>query len=152
MGYKKSHNDYWCERQIYTALANGCNIIEVDIIVLKDELILSHQWVPHRLFGYGSLKNYISFFNSYHGADSLYLLIELKTDNEKLLPLMIKYFSGFYNNNVTILIDAENKFLRKNAVRRAWEIIGSLSKNLYSPVLFWESWRQEKNIESIDLF
>ena len=58
MSLIKSHNDYFVRPQLLKALKAGCKIIEIDVIYLNGEVLLSHSFRPFKWMTYGEAEDY----------------------------------------------------------------------------------------------
>ena len=92
---KHSHNTYWNEGGAVEALHNDCNIIECDVIYKNGNVMLSHSWRPFKFMCYGPLGKYLEYFSGSKNNRIIYLYIEIKTGDEKIIykleKLLLKY-------------------------------------------------------------
>jgi len=94
--YIHSHNDMWNRSQFYTALKAGCNIFEVDVMLVGDELMMTHSFRPFKWLCYGKLESYFEKMHRLRDKE-LYLYIEIKTSDEKIiykLTTLINQYPG----------------------------------------------------------
>jgi len=113
---KKSHNDYWAEPQILRAIAHDCRIMEIDVIYLRGWAMLSHSWRPFFFLTYGMVKKYFSFFDKYSGPDKLYLLVDIKTSNRDIVPVLERFIMSCENKYVDFLIRFDENNDRRREV------------------------------------
>jgi hypothetical protein len=153
MIYYKSHNDEWVYPQIYKALDTGCGIIEIDVIYCKNNVCLSHSWRPFPFMTYGNALKYFEFCKNYRGKKTIYLMIDIKTTNKKIIPILENYIFQFANDRVIFLI----RFDKNNKKRKSIaEEIYNTSK-IWGNIQIYEKWIEDTKlcgheIVTLDLF
>ena len=159
-----AHNDYKQKHPLSDALLNKFASIEVDIFLIKNELIVSHT---HPVFKKEKtlenlyLKPLLDSCNKNNGFvykkcnESIILLIDFKTDGQETYKILKKYLekyksilSKFENgkvivNAVTIVITGNKPYdaLQKETTRYAFadQSLMSLDKSLDSSFCFMAS-------------
>jgi len=119
MIFYKSHADQWNHNQINFAIHNGCSIIEIDLIYLRGEILLSHSWRPFKWMTYGPAEKYFEFCKNYKGQEPIYLMIDIKTTNRKIIPRLQAWFSYYGNGKVNFLIIFDEKNKKRKAISEA---------------------------------
>lgn len=144
---KKSHNDYWGEKQFFEALNSGCNIIEADVICVDGELYCSHSWRPWSLLTYGKLKNYFTKFYLYR-EKNIYLYLEIKSSNYDIINLVSKLIEET-EGKIKILVKGINRWFSPDREFIAKEIY---KNNKYKNVQLYDEFKVGNQIESVDIY
>ena len=139
-----SHNDYWCRSQFYKALKAGCNIFEVDVMLVDGELMMTHSWRPFKWLCYGKLESYFEKIHKLRDKE-LYLYIEIKTSDEKIL-YKLSTLIGKYPG-IEILIKGIDKWFSPKREYIAKELMRS------NPLLkSFDEFIQGKEYKRVDLY
>ncbi|KAH8732473.1 PLC-like phosphodiesterase [Phaeosphaeriaceae sp. PMI808] len=115
-----SHNDYWRRVPMYQALAAGCTSIEADIWLTDDqELLVGHTWsstrryrslrslyldpltniFEHRNISTASTSNKETGLFDTDPNSSTILLIDVKTDGNKIWPILLSQLQSLRDKN-----------------------------------------------------
>lgn len=108
-----SHNDYWCKRPLWDAIAYGCNMIEADIIYFNDKLMISHSWRPLESMYCGELEKTYLFplynYCSLNPDKEMWMYVEFKDSNDHIIDLLYNLFKKYIISNMHYTISAQNK-------------------------------------------
>lgn len=142
---KKSHNDYWCKNKISDALSSNCDIFEIDIVFIKDEVMLNHSWRPFKCMTYGSASKY---FNEL--PDGKVLEIEIKTGDRRIIDKLVNLI--LKRKELTYIIFANNSMKdRMNIVYSVCLRASGTGVKIYSSEYDFKI-SNDCQIESVDLF
>ena len=144
MKYLHSHNCYWNRSQFYKALKAGCNIFEVDVMLVGGELMLTHSWKPFKWLCYGKLESYFEKIHRLRDKE-LYLYIEIKTSDEKIL-YKLSTLIGKYQG-IKILIKGIDRWFSPKREYITKELMRS------NPILkSFDEFIQGKEYKRVDLY
>lgn len=107
-----SHNDYWTDVPFYTAVTQGANMFEADIIYYCGELLLAHSWKPFKCMYCGELEEKYLLPMRMHVTTNpnseLWLYIEYKSGSKKMNPLLYDLLSKHKHPKLHYTISALN--------------------------------------------
>lgn len=144
--FKHSHNDYWNKPQLLKALKAGCNIFEADVIYQCGEVLMSHSWRPFKWMTYGEAESYFQFLKSYVG-EQIYLYIEIKTSDYRIVAKLYHLIQKYGTGNVTILINGINRWFSKDRYDIAMQVL-----YFRSDIHWFPDWKVKKKIERVELY
>jgi len=123
------------------------DIIEVDVVCRNSKLFVSHTpFKPTCLF-YGQLKYYFAKLLT-HSDKDIYLYIEIKTSNLKTIDLLSDLIKR-YEGKIKVLIGGKSKWFSRKRKYIATEVY---FRNLYNNIEMFESFKQGKEIERVELY
>ncbi|KAJ1311676.1 hypothetical protein OPQ81_010150 [Rhizoctonia solani] len=133
-----SHNDYWRDVPLFSAIAVGAISVEADVWLWNDELYVGHDpssLSPKRTFLSLYINPILSILKQQNPATSfpytnntrngvfdtvidqtLYLFVDVKTDGNTTWPLVIKQLEPLREGGWLSYWDAEGGVLRSGAV------------------------------------
>ncbi|QRW18924.1 hypothetical protein RhiXN_00330 [Rhizoctonia solani] len=117
-----SHNDYWRDVPLFSAIAVGAISVEADVWLWDNELYVGHdpssltqnQQNPKSSFPYTNNTRYGVFDTVID--QTLYLFVDVKTDGNTTWPLVIKQLEPLREGGWLSYWDAETGVLRPGAV------------------------------------
>jgi hypothetical protein len=149
MTYIKSHNDYWTDPQVQTAVKHNCNIFEADIILLDGDVMIRHSWRPFKRWCCGSLESYLKKMIKYVTYPSV-LQIEVKDPDTRIVSKTCKILLDYYPKFKSPITFAMYGGDELNRDKYAKSIYTKLKDKL--PIVIWNTWKVDKDITTLDLF
>jgi len=150
MNHRKSHNDYWNSRQISLAISEQCNIIECDIIPLRNQFRLSHSWRPFLWMTYGALDKYLSFVQSWTRNNRLILQIDIKFSCPAYAPLLVLKMMEYHNESVKIILSANNRWYTGDREAVANDVC-NLARSCGLNIELYSEFKKNNQIETLQL-
>jgi hypothetical protein len=146
MQYRKSHNSYLQNKKewIINDIKHGCNIIEADIIRIRDGVMIAHGWRPFKWFCHGKLLDYMEKIQYYCKDKKMYFSIELKEKDEILYRKLINILCHIkLPETIKILIDGDVEIIDDFfKYYKKWGCGLDLQN--------WRVWESDKQIENVD--
>jgi hypothetical protein len=144
---KKSHNDYFCKHQIIDALNANCDILEIDVIIIRGEVMISHSWRPFKWLTYGKAEKY---FKACKDNEKI-LEIEIKTTDYKIINVLLKLILKYRTEDSIYILSSNNDEERKHIVDMIHACLKCSTLQVYKGMnAFREiSWFE---LETVDLF
>lgn len=102
----KSHNDYLLPKNkwVTEALYYHCDIVEVDVILINNEVMLAHGWRPFKCLCKGTLREYMEIAKD----KPVKISIEFKEASEKLNEAVYCVLSDYRHKE--FIIDAIDRW------------------------------------------
>lgn len=152
--YKKSHNDYWVEPQVFKALEENCNILEADIWLHNNKIMIAHAWKLLNFQYFGSLDDYLSKMKN-SGKEELWLQIEFKTADQDIHDKLGKLLSDYNNKTgckLNYLIYGKDQKWTKRGTNAS--NFFKDNENKIANLFWWDDWKKDpkRDIETVDLF
>ena len=147
---KHSHNSYWSNKPIGDAIANGCNMVEFDVIYKLGEILVNHSWMPFNFLTYGNLSQYLVNFQLQLNKEvDNYFYIELKTGDMWAINALKTILDPYIKSKeFKIVIGiAAHSWLGKLEGRK--ELMLAIKEEMPDVILYTDI---TEEIKSIDLF
>lgn len=119
------HNIYWLIKNgkklqsVYDKYGKA-DIVEIDAIYYKGDVMCSHSWRPWKWLMYGKADYYFEAFKKYKGNKKVYFYIELKTGEEKIIYKLVTLMHNNKNDNVTYIIGGKAKTKRETIANKIY--------------------------------
>jgi hypothetical protein len=136
------HNIYWLgsseKLQDVCDIQPDSAIYEIDVIYHKGDVMCSHSWRPFKCMMYGKADNYFKAFKGYKGQQKIYLYVELKTDDEKIVFKLKELMRKNHNENVIYIVGGKSGTGRESIARQIFQQTGVNLKTEWAPDFFRE--------------
>lgn len=108
---KYSHNSYWCKDPIISALREGLNAVEADIIFVGGKIMCSHGWRPFKSWCHGSLEEVFlkPLLDLAESGKEMVLIIEPKSIRKGMMKKLYNLLHYYAHYNLKLIIGCQYK-------------------------------------------
>lgn len=131
-----AHNVYWNRYGYIDAREHDADIIEIDVIYHKGDVMCSHSWRPWKCLMYGKADNYFKAFERWNGGSIVFLYIELKTDDEKIVYKLVEMMKKYKNDRVFYIIGGKQGTDRESIADNIFQQTRTYCKTQWAPHFF----------------